>query len=304
MASHAQASSSSSSFSRGAVAMAAIAVGGFACSAVALAEAKVAAADSKPKPTSAAHAALGGAKVTLYQYDVCPFCNKVKAFLDYHDVPYDVVEVNPLTKGELKFSKDGYSKVPIVLVGDEQLNDSTSIMRELTARIDANGTSWSGKKSKAYVEEERKWLAWVDERFVHVLTPNIYRTWAEAVKSFDYITQRGNFGFFERESARWVGAASMYVIAHRVLKKRHGIEDERADLYFEVNKFISEGVGAKKFCGGNAPNNADLAMFGVLRAVKTFETFKDVMDNTTCSPWYERMSEVVGQATRTDGVRN
>jgi microsomal prostaglandin-E synthase 2 len=137
-----------------------------------------------------------------------------------------------------------------------------------------------------------------------VLTPNIYRTWAEAVKSFDYITQRGNFGFFERESARWVGAASMYVIAHRVLKKRHGIEDERADLYFEVNKFINEGVGAKKFCGGNAPNNADLAMFGVLRAVKTFETFKDVMDNTTCSPWYERMSEVVGQATRTDGVDN
>lgn len=25
-----------------------------------------------------------GAAVTLYQYDVCPFCNKVRAFLDLH----------------------------------------------------------------------------------------------------------------------------------------------------------------------------------------------------------------------------
>ena len=37
--------------------------------------------------TSPADAALGGQRVTLYQYDVCPFCNKVKAFLDYHEVP-------------------------------------------------------------------------------------------------------------------------------------------------------------------------------------------------------------------------
>ena len=56
-------------------------------------------------------------KVTLYQYDVCPFCNKVKAYLDYRGIPYDVVEVNPLTKSEIKFSKE-YTKVPIVTVDD------------------------------------------------------------------------------------------------------------------------------------------------------------------------------------------
>jgi len=255
---------------------------------------------------SKASKALGDAKVTLYQYDVCPFCNKVKAFLDYHDVPYDVVEVNPLTKNEIKFSKD-YRKVPIVTIGNEQLNDSSAIMMELTKRIDSNGGNNGLKiqgKTKAYEENERTWLKWVDERFVHVLTPNIYRTWNEAVRSFDYITKRGNFGFIERESARWVGAASMYVIAHRVLKKRHGIVDERADLYLEVNKFINEGVGKQKFCGGNAPNNADIAMFGVLRAVKTFETFQDVMANTACAPWYERMTAAVGAAARTDGVEN
>ena len=57
--------------------------------------------------------------VTLYQYDVCPFCNKVKAQLDFLGIAYDVVEVNPLTKSELGFSKE-YRKVPIVVRARER----------------------------------------------------------------------------------------------------------------------------------------------------------------------------------------
>jgi microsomal prostaglandin-E synthase 2 len=45
-------------------------------------------------------------------------------------------------------------------------------------------------------------------------------------------------------------------------------------------------------------------VFGVLRAVKTFETFADVMANTSIRPWYERMEKAVGPATRTDGLEN
>ena len=41
--------------------------------------------------------------ICLYQYAICPFCNKVKALLDYSGLPYDVVEVNPLTKAEIKW---------------------------------------------------------------------------------------------------------------------------------------------------------------------------------------------------------
>jgi glutathione S-transferase len=45
------------------------------------------------------------------------------AFLDYHDIPYKVVEVNPLGKKEIKWSE--YKKVPVLVVDGEQLNDST-----------------------------------------------------------------------------------------------------------------------------------------------------------------------------------
>lgn len=54
-----------------------------------------------------------------------------------------------------------------------------------------------------------RYCRWVDGRFVHVLTPNIYRTVAEALQTFDYITKTGNFGFVDREVARWSGVAIM-----------------------------------------------------------------------------------------------
>ena len=48
------------------------------------------------------------------------------AFLDYHDIPYEVVEVNPLSKKEIKWSD--YKKVPILTVEGEQLVDSSGFI--------------------------------------------------------------------------------------------------------------------------------------------------------------------------------
>lgn len=59
----------------------------------------------------------GGLALTLYQYKTCPFCSKVRAFLDYHGLPYEVVEVNPVMRQEIKWST--YRKVPILMVGDD-----------------------------------------------------------------------------------------------------------------------------------------------------------------------------------------
>lgn len=132
---------------------------------------------------------------------------------------------------------------------------------------------------------------------MHVLTPNIYRTLGESLQTFDYITKTGNFGFFDRELARWSGVAIMYGLTHTKLKKRHGITDERAALYEEIGKW-TDALGTRKFMGGETPNLADLALFGVLRAVKGFDTHVDVMANTKLLPWYERMVEKVGASSR------
>jgi Glutaredoxin len=62
--------------------------------------------NTAPSPARATHEAtvpLSGPSIELYQYAICPFCNKVKAFLDYAGIAYQAIEVNPLTKFEIKW---------------------------------------------------------------------------------------------------------------------------------------------------------------------------------------------------------
>lgn len=52
--------------------------------------------------------------ITLFQYCSCPFCCKSRTFLDYFGVNYNIVEVNPVLRQQLKWSEH-YKKVPILL---------------------------------------------------------------------------------------------------------------------------------------------------------------------------------------------
>lgn len=63
--------------------------------------------------------------LTLYQYCSCPFCCKSRTFLDYFGVNYNIVEVNPVLRQQLKWSQN-YKKVPILLahrIPDQNQND-------------------------------------------------------------------------------------------------------------------------------------------------------------------------------------
>ncbi|ONM18502.1 Glutathione S-transferase family protein [Zea mays] len=328
---------------------------------VAAAEAK---AKERPQPD------LLPQNVVLYQYQACPFCNKVRGvrstifkniarlppeltqlipnrafccrirhlniqiillvpdwveeltatdatFLDYHDIPYKVVEVNPLSKKELKWSD--YKKVPILTVDGEQLVDSSDIINILQSRINPNEELTS--------DEEAKWRRWVDEHLVHVLSPNIYRTTSEALESFDYIAKHGNFSFTERFAVKYAGAAAMYMVSKK-LKKKYNITDERASLYDAANTWI-DALNGRDFLGtlfirlltmdrerveiisfleamltmavrpgGSKPNLADLAVFGVLRPIRYLRAGKDMVENTEIGDWYRRMEDAVGEPSR------
>ncbi|XVF73924.1 hypothetical protein PTKIN_Ptkin13bG0020100 [Pterospermum kingtungense] len=130
-------------------------------------------------------------EVVLYQYEACPFCNKVRAFLDYNSIPYTIVEVNPISKKEIKWSD--YKKVPILKVDGEHMADSSEIIDKLFHRINPD--------CSVDDDEEKKWREWVDNHLVHVLSPNIYRSTSEAVESFDYITSHGKIKFLSAFNA-------------------------------------------------------------------------------------------------------
>ena len=66
-------------------------------------------------------------------------------------VPYQIVEVNPLTKNEIGWS--AYKKVPIVTLNGEQINDSSVIMTELEAKLaPKKKAGFFGAKKQAQAE--------------------------------------------------------------------------------------------------------------------------------------------------------
>lgn len=225
-------------------------------------------------------------EVVLFQYQACPFCNKVAAFLDYYDIPFKVVEVNPINKKEIKWSD--YKKVPILTVDGQQLVDSSDIIDKLIKRIHPD--------YDLNAEEEKKWREWVDNHLVHVLSPNIYRNVPEALESFDYITTQGNFSFFERLVAKYGGAAAMYFVSKK-LKTKHNITDERAALYGAAEQWV-DALKGRKFLGGLDPNLADLAVFGVLRPIRHLKSGKDMVEHTRIGKWFSEMDRAVGQSSR------
>ncbi|KDP23940.1 hypothetical protein JCGZ_27100 [Jatropha curcas] len=230
-------------------------------------------------------------EVVLYQYEACPFCNKVKAFLDYYDIPYKVVEVNPISKKEIKWSD--YKKVPILMVDGEKLVNSSDIIDQLSSKI-------LPQKKVALAsgdgDEEEKWRRWVDDHLVHVLSPNIYRNTSEALESFDYITSNGNFSFTEKITVKYAGAAAMYFVSKN-LKKKYNITDERAALYEAAETWV-EALNGRDFLGGSKPNLADLAVYGVLRPIRYLRSGRDMVEHTRIGDWYTRMEHAVGEPSR------
>ncbi|XP_010874537.1 prostaglandin E synthase 2 isoform X1 [Esox lucius] len=270
-----------------------------------------------------------GLRLTLYQYKTCPFCSKVRAFLDYHGLPYEIVEVNPVMRKEIKWST--YRKVPILMVnGDVQLNDSSVIISALKTHLMSKEKTISdilrcypemkavNEKGKEVTEfnnkywvmvnepedqlmypekdsrkEEIKWRKWADDWLVHLISPNVYRTTGEALASFDYIVREGKFGPYEGFFAKYVGAAAMFLISKR-LKSRHNLQDDvRQDLYKAVNEWVAAIGMNRKFMGGDQPNLADLAVYGILRVMEGLEAWNDMMENTKVKRWYRRMEKAI-----------
>lgn len=213
----------------------------------------------------------------LYQYQVCPFCCKVRSVLDYEKIPYDIIEVNPLNKKEIQFSID-YKKVPILIDKEEKIVESNEIIKYLIK----NYTKTEIK------EEQEKWLKFADEELVIMLPPNIYRTMSEAFKSFDYISEKGNFSYLQKKAIKYAGGAIMNLVAKKKIKE-YNITDPRKSLKKVLQK-IEQGLGSSSFLGGDQPDISDLACAGVLNSVRNLEVWDFIQSETPkIHEWFSRV---------------
>lgn len=240
-------------------------------------------------------------EIILYQYETCPFCNKVRAYLDHEGIRYRTIEVNPLTKAEKKAAGGlvaACKEVPVLVVNGQVLTDSTPIIKNLNSIQNL----YRAPAARHEVSEaEQAALAFVDARIVILTAPNIYRTWRESVDSFDYIARNSqlsaNASALNQALTKYSGAAIMYALSELKLKKKYNITDPRAALYTALAEFVQAFPQGQPFRGGAQPNLADITAYGVMRAIQGYETGRDVMNPHNTSErfveWYKQMDRRV-----------
>ncbi|GKY95131.1 hypothetical protein MPSEU_000477000 [Mayamaea pseudoterrestris] len=239
--------------------------------------------------TFASHA--NHVKVTLYQYEICPFCSKVKTLLDYTNTPYKSVEVNPLTKAEINWSKE-YKKVPIATINDKLYFGSNEIVQGLltTTKPTMDTTEFNGPQA-------RRWQGFANDQLAPLLYPNICGTLKDSYQAFSYIHQHDHFSTVQKIAIQTVGSLAMYMAASRV-KKRRGITDERAALETALQTIESDGLagGSSDFVSGRRdPHLGDLALYGSLRAIAGLPAHGRIITlrDGPLRDWYNRMQAKV-----------
>lgn len=88
----------------------------------------------------------------------------------------------------------------------------------------------------------------------------------------------------------------MYFIGKR-LKRKYGLKNDVRQSFYDECNYWMKAVKAKgkKFMGGDRPNLADLAVYGVLCSIEGCQAFKDVVQNTKIADWYYPMKDAVNK---------
>jgi microsomal prostaglandin-E synthase 2 len=265
---------------------------------------------------------LSKCHVTLYQFESCPFCRKARAVLDFAQIPYDVVEVNPLTKSETKSFANDYKKVPILVVDDlagnrsYQVRDSKSIIRNvlrlaniatggsnvstpLPSTVSLNSATVFDEKAYESLSIDEAWIKWVEGYLLQLVVVNIYGTLDESRETFDYLLTHKDFGWLAREASYWAGSIVMNQVARSRLKKYTDIQNGRHKTAFfeacgDLGKSAKLGGG---FIGGNKPCAADLNAYGVIRSLEGTRSLREAIQGGAgpeFKEWYQLMNDTVG----------
>ncbi len=214
--------------------------------------------------------------ITLYQFQSCPFCSKVRALLTFIKEPFEVIEVSPFGMKELDFTD--HKKVPVLKDGDEVIVESATIIEHI-----------NNKYAKFTVNDDAKeWTDWIDQTLVHYLPPLIHPNFKTSLQNFQRIIKPGQFGWFKGKIVRFAGAIAMPKVA-RKMKDKYNIVNAETEFLEAIDHWAQNGLKGNEFYGGDKPDYVDCSVFGVLNSCHELGIVKRAMQHSKeFALWYNR----------------
>ncbi len=217
--------------------------------------------------------------LTLYQFRSCPFCGKVRAFLNHTQTPFEVVEVTPFGMKELDFTE--HKKVPVLRDGSEVIVESAAIVEHLNqqhAQLPA-------------ADNAEQWTQWIDNTLVHFLPPLVHPNFRASFRNFAAVMSREQIAGLKGFFIRLGGAVVMPKVA-RKMKKKHQIDDASGEFSAAIDHWVTEGLAEQAFFGGQQPNQVDTSVFGVLYSVNGLGILEqEKARNIGFARWYDACAQ-------------
>lgn len=222
--------------------------------------------------------------LTLYQFNTCPFCWKVKALMHLKQIPYQVVEVSPFGKKEIDFTD--HKKVPILKDNDKVITESATIAQY----IQKNYT-----ELPEFNEREQEWMDWVDDTLVHYLPPLIHANFLISFQNFGYILKNGSFSPIKGFFVRLMGSIAMPRVAKR-MKKKHNISNAREEFHEALDRWVEEGLRGQTFFAGNEAGVVDAAVYGILHSSHGMKVLSRALErNPQFAAWYQACDDLMAK---------
>jgi microsomal prostaglandin-E synthase 2 len=143
---------------------------------------------------------------------------------------YESVEVNPLTKAELKPWSGQYTKVPIALIDGNQINGSERILESILSAPSVKNTlekRWTDEicnddedkmtmRQFQKSESAQQWLRFAADDLAALLYPNICGSLRDSYDAFGYVNKVDSFSTLQKISIQSLGSLAMYFAARKV----------------------------------------------------------------------------------------
>ncbi|MDB4990559.1 MAG: hypothetical protein JWN04_5737 [Myxococcaceae bacterium] len=234
-------------------------------------------------------------EAVLYQFSLCPFCSKVRAGLALKGIAYRTVEVNPRTKAELPvLPPDVPRKVPVLVVGDQVVHDSTAILRFLDEAYP--GSVRFRPESAAVRARADEIEDWVDAELIRALPTVLYGTWREAAHAAAVVARSSKLNLAQDFGVKVAGPVIMHLVAKRLLKK-----SGRRDAHAWVNENLDQietWLGEQPYVCGASMTIADVAILGAFSCVEGFPIYESILARPRLEAWLLRMAELKSAAGR------
>lgn len=233
--------------------------------------------------------------VQLFTYPNSPFGAKVYWALQYKQTKFELTYVNPLSRREIAFTKQGM--VPILKVGDAWLQDSSETCLWLEELYPQRPFSGESIEQKQLVIEADKWVTdnVVALHFRACIDSNDSQsTKRNAMRMANVILPA------TESMAPWLKKTIIpfwpFMLRHTGFVKRaaHRLDPNRniQALHDEVATGFDKRIENTGFLAGtDHPSFADIGAFAEIAFCTThdFEGTLNELSSTAISSWYERM---------------